>query len=224
MSSPILGPTGPITRREVLRRTVIFSAAAATVGSRGILRAEPPETKFPDRGLHLLAVGDYGTKGDESQTSVAKAMAKFAKSLNQPLTAVLALGDNFYKTLTPDRFENHFEDMYSKDGLNCPFYACAGNHDYGAAKYDSQEGKLQMQLDYAKNNPSSRWKFPAKWYALRANPRWQAAREDDRARWQLLGRCAHAERKNRPASLLEIRTQEENGRALAVGCQSFPIL
>ena len=165
MSSPILGPTAPITRREALRRTVIFSAAAATVGSRGILRAEPPETKFPDSGLHLLAVGDYGTKGDESQTSVAQAMAKFAKSLDQPLTAVLALGDNFYRTITPERFKNHFEDMYSKDGLNCPFYACAGNHDYGAAKYDFQEGKLQMQLDYSKNNPSSRWKFPAKWYS-----------------------------------------------------------
>src|SRR5204862_4127773 len=45
-------------------------------------------------------------------------------------------------------------------------YACPGNHDYGTALYDLQPGKLQMQLDYAKNHPSSRWKMPAKWYTV----------------------------------------------------------
>ena len=156
----------PITRREALRRTVLFSTAALTAGQRGLLRAAPAETTFTESGLHLLALGDYGTKGDKNQTAVAQAMAKFAKSLNQPLTAVLALGDNFYTKITPDRFEKHFEKMYSKDGLDCPFYVCAGNHDYGTANYDFQEGKLQMQLDYAKNNPDSRWKFPSKWYTV----------------------------------------------------------
>ena len=116
--------------------------------------------------MHLLALGDYGTKGNANQLAVAKAMATFAKSLDVPLDAVLALGDNFYKRITPDRFDNHFEKLYSTDGLDCPFYACAGNHDYGTAKYDHQEGKLQLQLDYAKNNPQSRWKMPAKWYTV----------------------------------------------------------
>ena len=154
-----------ITRREALRRTVLFSTAALATSGRSFLRAAPVETKFDSGGLHLLALGDYGTHGDANQISVARAMSKFAKSLDQPLTAVLALGDNFYKPITPSRFQDHFENMYSKDGLDCPFYACAGNHDYGP-KYDPQEGKLQMQLDYAKNNPDSRWKFPAKWYTL----------------------------------------------------------
>ncbi len=166
MTSPDPTPAVPITRREALRRTVIFSATALASGRPGFLRAAPAETDFASRGLHLLALGDYGTKGDERQTAVARAMATFAKSLGQPLDAVLALGDNFYKKLTPDRFQNHFEKLYSTDGLNCPFYACVGNHDYGTAGYDSQEGKLQMQLDYAKNNPHSRWKLPAKWYTV----------------------------------------------------------
>lgn len=156
----------PITRREALRRTVVFSAAALAGGRRGILHATPAETKFAAPGMHLLALGDYGTKGDERQTAVANGMATFAKSLNQPLTAVLALGDNFYHKLTPDRFDNHFEKLYSAEHLACPFYACAGNHDYGTAGYDSQEGKLQLQIDYARNNPQSRWKFPAKWYTV----------------------------------------------------------
>jgi tartrate-resistant acid phosphatase type 5 len=154
-----------ITRREILRRTVIFSAGALLASRQGFAKSAPPTTKFDGPGIDLLALGDYGTKGNDDQIVVAKGMAKFAKSLDSPLAAVLALGDNFYKPITPDRFENHFEKMYSTDGLNCPFYACLGNHDYGP-KYDPQEGKAQIELDYAKNNPRSRWKLPAKWYTF----------------------------------------------------------
>jgi tartrate-resistant acid phosphatase type 5 len=157
--------SAPITRREALRRTVVFSAGAFLAGRTTCAKPTPPTTKFESPGIHLLALGDYGSKGNESQTSVAARMAKFANSLAQPLTAVLALGDNFYKPITPDRFEKHFEKMYSTDGLNCPFYACLGNHDYGP-KYDPQEGKPQMEFDYAKNNPKSRWKLPSKWYTV----------------------------------------------------------
>ena len=46
-----------------------------------------------------------------------------------------------------------------------PVLRCGGNHDYGTTRYD-QQGKLQMQLDYARNNPQSRWKIPSKWYTL----------------------------------------------------------
>lgn len=166
MSSHSTDPAAPITRREAIRRTVVFSAGALLAARRGIAQPAPAQTNFSPRGLHLLAFGDYGTRGDAKQTAVARAMATFAQSLGQPLTAVLALGDNFYHKLTPDRFENHFENMYAAEALNCPFYACVGNHDYGTAHYDFQKGKLQMQLDYAKNHPTSRWKLPAKWYPI----------------------------------------------------------
>lgn len=158
-----------ITRREAIRRSVVFAAGAAAAAGRAtpaIAKRVPAVTGFEPDGMHVLALGDYGTRGDANQVRVATAMTKFSKSLNQPLEAVLALGDNFYKPITPDRFVNHFEKLYSTDGLDCPFYACLGNHDYGTAKYDSQEGKLQMQLDYAANNPNSRWKMPAKWYTI----------------------------------------------------------
>jgi predicted MPP superfamily phosphohydrolase len=123
-------------------------------------------TDFGTDGLHLLAVGDYGTNNDK-QRQVAKTMNDFAGKLGSPLTAVLALGDNFYGHLTPERFQPGFEEMYSKQHLDCPFYALLGNHDYGP-QYDSKQGPLKadMQLDYAKNNPSSRWKMPAKWYSF----------------------------------------------------------
>lgn len=155
-----------ITRREAIRKAVVFSTGAWAAGRYGPVRGEAPQTDFAEKGLHFLAMGDFGTKGDPNQTAVAKQMAKFAGELDNPLEAVLALGDNFYRKITPERFDLHFEKMYAQEQLDCPFYACVGNHDYGTATYDFQEGKLQMQLDYAANNPTSRWKLPAKWYAV----------------------------------------------------------
>ncbi|HEX6961838.1 MAG TPA: metallophosphoesterase [Lacipirellula sp.] len=156
----------PITRREALRRTLVFSTGAWAASQFGSLQAGEPRTDFGEKGIHLLALGDYGMRGNEGQRSVADRMATFARSLGAPLTGVLAIGDNFYRKITPNRFETDFEQMYSQQDLACPFYACAGNHDYGTALYDFQQGKLQMQLDYAANNPQSRWKFPAKWYSV----------------------------------------------------------
>jgi len=155
-----------MTRRDALRSGVLFSTGLLASGLWNRAGAAPATTRFAGSGIDLLAFGDYGTKGDERQKTVADRMAEFASKLDQPLTAVLALGDNFYRELTPQRFVDHFENMYSQEHLDCPFYAMLGNHDYGTATYDFQEGKLQMQLDYAKNNPQSRWKLPAKWYAI----------------------------------------------------------
>lgn len=156
---------GGITRRDAIKKTVLFSTALMTGGWLHAAAREP-RTNFSENGLHLLAMGDFGS-GNDSQRAVARQMALFVKKLNAPLAAVLALGDNFYGKLTPERFKPHFEEMYPQADFDCPFYACLGNHDYGP-RYDSNQGaaKAQMQLDYASSNPNSRWKLPAKWYAL----------------------------------------------------------
>ncbi len=155
-----------ITRREAIKRTVVFSTGLLASGWVGRLQAQPPLTKFSGKGLHFLAIGDFGT-GNKNQKAVSDEMAKFAKKLDTPLAGVLALGDNFYGKMSPERFGPHFEEMYSKENFDCPFYACLGNHDYGP-KYDAGQGrsKAQMQLDYARDNPSSRWKMPNRWYAV----------------------------------------------------------
>ncbi len=160
-------PPGQLTRRDAIKKTVLFSTALLTSGWwLNAADAKKPDTKFSKKGLHFLAMGDFGT-GNEHQRAVSQQMASFAKKLDAPLTSVLALGDNFYKQLTPDRFNSHFEEMYPRADFDCPFYACLGNHDYGP-KYDSGQGrpKADMQLGYSKDNPASRWKLPAKWYAL----------------------------------------------------------
>lgn len=155
-----------ISRREALRRTVLFSTGLVTAGWLKSVRAGAPVTQFDGDGIHLLALADFGT-GNANQIAVAKQMAAFTQKLDKPLTSVLALGDNFYGKMETERFGRHFEDMYSKQHLNCPFYACLGNHDYGPL-YDSKQGraKAQIQLDYAAQNPNSRWKMPNRWYAV----------------------------------------------------------
>jgi tartrate-resistant acid phosphatase type 5 len=156
----------PISRREAIKKTILFSSGVLAMTSTWNVRAQTPKVEFVDKGLDFFALGDFGT-GNVNQRAVAFAMADFAKKLKRPLAAVFALGDNFYGKLTPERFQPGFEAMYSKEYLGCPFYACLGNHDYGPS-YDAKQGpaKAQMQLDYAKNNPTSRWKMPAKWYAV----------------------------------------------------------
>jgi tartrate-resistant acid phosphatase type 5 len=151
-------------RRDVIK-TLVFSSAALGAGWPSRSAAALPEVKFGKDGIHFLAVGDFGT-GNAPQKQVAERMNAFAGKLGSPLTAVLALGDNFYNHLEPARFGPGFEDIYSKEHLDVPFYACLGNHDYGPS-YDSKQGraKADMQLEYAKANPGSRWKMPAKWYA-----------------------------------------------------------
>lgn len=155
----------PVSRREAIKSTILFSTGLLTASWFSRLDAAV-KTDFGADGIHLLAVGDYGTNNDK-QRQVATCMNDFAGKLGKPLTAVLALGDNFYGNLQPDRFQPGFEEMYSKQHLNCPFYALLGNHDYGP-QYDSKQGRVKadMQLEYAKTNQSSRWKMPAKWYSF----------------------------------------------------------
>ena len=163
-----------LSRRDALKAGLIFSSGLLTGSWTGSAKAAEPKMDFGKDGLHFLAVGDYGS-GNDAQRKVAQRMNEFVGSLGTPLTAVLALGDNFYNKLETERFGRGFEEMYSKEHLDCPFYACLGNHDYGPG-YDSKQGapKADIQLAYAKDNPTSRWKMPAKWYAVEfpnaANP------------------------------------------------------
>ena len=153
-----------ITRREAIRKTVCFSSAVLAGNLFSRANAQPRLLRPDGGGLHLLAVGDFGSANKE-QVDVADQMSAFAKSLNAPLAGVLALGDNFYGKFRIERFQSGFEDMYSKKTLDCNFYACLGNHDYEHVGKDKPPvTKADWQLRYAAENPQSRWKLPAKWY------------------------------------------------------------
>src|SRR5207247_1962103 len=112
--------------------------------------------------VNLLAIGDWGADTPE-QKAVATAMAGYVERNHIQLDAVLLLGDNFYVKLpggvNDPQWTKLFEHMYDATRLAVPFYACFGNHDY-------DEHREQIELDYARQNPHSRFKLPAHWYRV----------------------------------------------------------
>lgn len=155
-----------ISRREALKSTLLFSSSFLVGGLANKSWGSEPQTDFSTNGINLLAFGDYGSKNDK-QRQVAKQMAKFAAQLKEPLTGILALGDNFYGKFLPEQFRDRFSKIYPKKDFSCPFYALLGNHDYGP-RYDSGQGraKAEMQLARTQEQPRSRWKMPAKWHSF----------------------------------------------------------
>ena len=94
-------------------------------------------------------------------------MGFIAKEINAQ--QVFMLGDNFYG-LQPDgpdeaRFNGTFEDVYIAPSLkSIPFWAIAGNHDWG--------GNVSQQIEYT-NSPQNaphlkdgrgRWRYLDWWY------------------------------------------------------------
>jgi acid phosphatase len=71
------------------------------------------------------------------------------------------LGDNFYndgvKSVKDPQFQDKFEKIYDAKRLAVPFYVVLGNHDWRSDMPD-------LQIEYAKLNPTSRWKMDWHWY------------------------------------------------------------
>ena len=74
---------GMLTRRQAIRRTVVFSTALLTARWAGPLAAQLPIAGSPGGGMDLLAFGDWGT-GSQPQKEVAAQMAAFARKLAVP--------------------------------------------------------------------------------------------------------------------------------------------
>jgi len=105
-----------------------------------------------EESLSVVAFGDWGT-GDADQQSVADALATYCK--NEGCDMGWLLGDNFYPagvtSVDDPQWDAKFVDMYR--GLDIPFYAVLGNHDYGSG----QEGAMS-QVAYSDVNPD--WVMP----------------------------------------------------------------
>ena len=162
----------PLSRRRALRTLFCSSAALSLNLHRGGWAAEPA-----GKGLHFLAIGDFGT-GGKVQRAVAEAMAKHRRKLDVKLDGLLMIGDNFYGPAHPhpkkngkrkpgeaapftadsERWRSDIEEMYPVQDFDCPMLAVLGNHDY----HDNQGGE-KAQLAYAQRK-GIRWTMPAKWY------------------------------------------------------------
>lgn len=104
-------------------------------------------------GFEFLSIGDWGDSGAKE---VAPAMGAHSPEF------VLAIGDNFYdsgvKSVDDPQFKDKFEDTFTQDSLQVPWYVSAGNHDY----YGGTTG-VEAEIEYSKK--SSRWNYPSLYYS-----------------------------------------------------------
>lgn len=135
---------GPVTPVEDARPTPIDvtvpadaagpADAEAPIDAAPVVDAEPDAAPpMPEPAvLRFLVFGDVG-KGNAGQLQVAEAAADVCDELGGCEFALL-LGDNIYDAgvtgVDDPQWESKFEVPYA--GLDIPFYASLGNHDYGA--------------------------------------------------------------------------------------------
>lgn len=127
------------------------------------LRATPPHfsLKPADRGVRVLAFGDFGD-GGEAQRQLAKAMLRFHRK--SAFDFGITLGDNFYDRGLPSpndgRWKTWWHDMYGP--LRLRFWATLGNHDWGDPDSPAAEILHTRQ--------SESWRLPAPYYTYSAGP------------------------------------------------------
>ena len=114
--------------------------------------------------LGFLAVGDWGglpfwPYHSPGQKATAKGMGKVAEMIDAEF--VVALGDNFYfsgiKDSHSERFQQTFQDVYTAESLQKPWYAIAGNHDH--------KGNVSAQIEYTSVDGTGKWQFPAPYHS-----------------------------------------------------------
>ncbi|HVK97889.1 MAG TPA: tartrate-resistant acid phosphatase type 5 family protein, partial [Flavisolibacter sp.] len=104
-------------------------------------------------------IGDWGVKGSSVQKKVAEQIDIYAKKHNAHF--IITAGDNFYpsgvSSTTDAHWSNSYENIYTKEGHQVPWYPVLGNHDY--------RGNPDAQIKYS--TVSSRWKMPARYYSFK---------------------------------------------------------
>lgn len=101
---------------------------------------------------NFISLGDWG---DTEAQAINDTMAEYSPEF------ILALGDNFYSkgvdSVDDPLFTTIFEDQFSADSMQVPWYVCAGNHDY----YGGKKG-VAAEMEYT--NRSDRWIYPELYY------------------------------------------------------------
>ena len=151
------------TRRQFVQTLFIATQAVVTAGLLRPIAALADSTTAAARptlthrpGVHFLAIGDWGRQGVPEQRRVATQMGILAHATKPAF--ITALGDNFYEIGTTSvddpHWQDSYNDIYTHDSLQIPWYAILGNHDY--------RGVPDSQIAYAKQSP--RWRMPALYY------------------------------------------------------------
>lgn len=150
-------------RKEAALLLLLLLALAVPAGA--------DDHRAKDR-LRFLLFGDSGT-GEPDQYRVGRRMAEECASRGG-CDFALMLGDNFYgngvkppfvrdgRLVLDRRFTERFEAPYEPLGP-LEFWAVAGNHDWSSTSVDAE-------IAYTRH--SSRWRMPARDYAIPLLPDW----------------------------------------------------
>lgn len=156
------------------RTRLILLPVLAALSACGAAPSSPATTQqaptAPPAQVNFLSMGDWGQAG-KTQRIVADNLARHVNTSGLKYEAMLTAGDNFYVPLLgidDPKWQTMFEQMYDPAVLNFPFYVALGNHDYDLLDKNNPAGprKWQVEIEYAKANPQSRWKLPSRWYRL----------------------------------------------------------
>lgn len=126
-------------------------------------------SSFKRDQLCMLALGDWGRRGQFGQRLVAEALSSAVHTAKRARPMVVSTGDNFYKSgvssVDDSHFHESFENVYSQKYLETvPWYVVLGNHDH--------LGSIMAQVNYSKQSP--RWTMPHPYYEKRIHPRLHA--------------------------------------------------
>jgi len=121
--------------------------------------------------VRFLALGDAG-EGNAPQERVGQAMiawcAAHTDERGPGCDFVAYLGDNFYPKGVSGPDDPQWRTKWAAPfaGLDLPFYAVLGNHDYGDPPVDRRRARAQLQ------GPADLpgWVMPGPWYAFDGGP------------------------------------------------------
>ncbi|CAL4980843.1 unnamed protein product [Urochloa decumbens] len=137
-------------KKAALLAVFLVVAMVVPPATAELPRLEHPPTKA-DGSVTVLAVGDWGRRGQFNQSLVAKQMGIIGEKMD--IDFVVNVGDNFYKnglTGVDDKaFEESFTNIYTAKSLQKPWYTILGNHDY--------RGDALAQLSPVLRKLDSRW-------------------------------------------------------------------
>jgi len=115
--------------------------------------------------VRFFLLGDTGM-GNQAQVDVAKVMEGVCATKGCDFAVLL--GDNFYNTgvsgVDDPQWQSKFEIPYS--GLDIPFYAVLGNHDYGGNGTGNDFLKGPIEVEYGRI--SAKWVMPDTHYTFTA--------------------------------------------------------
>jgi hypothetical protein len=138
-------------------KSKLLSFVLIALLSVGAINPFNTQQKVDPSSARFLIIGDWGGFASKNQKAVAAAMGKEARRSHDQF--VVTVGDNYHgkgiASATDPRWKTEYENIYSDESLQVPWYPTLGNHDY--------EGSPKAEIGYSKY--SKRWKFYSRYYA-----------------------------------------------------------